>query len=229
MSSSDSTPSALGSSVGTKIVIGLTGFALFLYLLIHIAGNLLIFFGPTVFNNYAYVMEDRNPLLPIIEIALLLVFLIHIYKTVRMFIGNKQARPVGYAMKKYAGKPSRKTFASSTMIISGLWLVAFLLVHVKAFRFSPEYPWPAGGRDLYRQEMENLSNPIVVGFYVLSMLVVGSHLWHGVSSAVQSLGFDHPTWTPRVLASAKVFAAAIAGIFIVIAIWVYFHQAGGAV
>jgi succinate dehydrogenase / fumarate reductase cytochrome b subunit len=229
MSSSDSTPSALGSSVGTKIVIGLTGLALFLYLLIHIAGNLLIFFGPTVFNNYAYVMEDRNPLLPIIEIALLLVFLTHIYKTVRMFIGNKQARPVGYAMKKYAGKPSRKTFASSTMIISGLWLVAFLLVHVKAFRFSPEYPWPAGGRDLYRQEMENLSNPIVVGFYVLSMLVVGSHLWHGVSSAVQSLGFDHPTWTPRLLAVAKVFAAAIAGIFIVIAIWVYFHQAGGAV
>jgi len=229
MSSSDSTPSALGSSVGTKIVIGLTGFALFLYLLIHIAGNLLIFFGPTVFNNYAYVMEDRNPLLPIIEIALLLVFLTHIYKTVRMFIGNKQARPVGYAMKKYAGKPSRKTFASSTMIISGLWLVAFLLVHVKAFRFSPEYPWPAGGRDLYRQEMENLSNPLVVGFYVLSMLVVGSHLWHGVSSAVQSMGFGHPTWTPRVLAGAKVFAAAIAGIFIVIAIWVYFHQAGGAV
>ena len=153
MSSSDSTPSALGSSVGTKIVIGLTGFALFLYLLIHIAGNLLIFFGPTVFNNYAYVMEDRNPLLPMIEIALLLVFLIHIYKTVRMFIGNKQARPVGYSMKKSAGKPSRKTLASSTMIISGLWLVAFLLVHVKAFRFSPEYPWPAGGRDLYRQEM----------------------------------------------------------------------------
>ena len=174
MSSSDSTPSALGSSVGTKIVIGLTGFALFLYLLIHIAGNLLIFFGPTVFNNYAYVMEDRNPLLPIIEIALLLVFLIHIYKTVRMFIGNKQARPVGYAMKKYAGKPSRKTFASSTMIISGLWLVAFLLVHVKAFRFSPNIRARRRTR-FVRQEMESLSNPLVVGF-TLSMLVVGSHL-----------------------------------------------------
>jgi succinate dehydrogenase / fumarate reductase cytochrome b subunit len=225
MPSRDTTISVFGSSVGTKIMIGLTGFALFLYLLIHIAGNLLIFFGPTVFNNYAYAMEDRNPLLPIIEILLLLVFLIHIFKTVRMYLRNKQARPVNYAVKKYAGKPSRKSLASSTMIVSGLWLIAFLLVHVKAFRFSPVYPLANGGRDLYRQEMENLSNPLVVGFYVLSMLVVGSHLTHGISSAVQSLGFDHPTWTPRVLAAGKLFAAAIAGIFIVIAIWVYF-QAG---
>jgi hypothetical protein len=61
------------SSVGTKILIGLTGFALFLYLLIHIGGNLLVFLGPEVFNQYAYVLEERNPLLPVIEILLLLV------------------------------------------------------------------------------------------------------------------------------------------------------------
>src|SRR5437764_10399757 len=170
------------SSVGTKVVIGLTGFGLFIYLLIHIAGNLLVFFGPAVFNRYAYTMEVRNPTLPAIEIALLLVFLIHIYKTITMFIGNQSARPVRYVRKKYAGRPSRKSIASSTMIVSGLWLLAFLLVHVKAFRFSPEYPWPAGGRDLYRQEFETLSNPLVVAFYMLSMIVVGSHLWHGVAS-----------------------------------------------
>ena len=124
------------SSVGTKILIGITGFALFLYLLIHIAGNLLVFFGPAVFNQYAYVMEERNPLLPVIEILLLLVFLIHVYKTVRMFLSNQRARPVAYAKKKYAGPPSRKTFASATMIVSGLWLLAFLVVHVKAFQGS---------------------------------------------------------------------------------------------
>jgi succinate dehydrogenase / fumarate reductase cytochrome b subunit len=83
------------SSVGQKIVIGITGFALFLYLLIHIAGNLLVFFGPAVFNRYAYVME-ANPLLPVIEILLLLVVLMHVYKTVRMFLSNSQARPVRY-------------------------------------------------------------------------------------------------------------------------------------
>ena len=214
------------SSVGTKILIGVTGFALFLYLLIHIGGNLLVFFGPQVFNQYAYVMEERNPLLPLIEILLLLVFLVHVYKTVTMFVGNKSARPVRYQQKKYAGPPSRKSFASSTMIVSGLWLLVFLVVHVKAFRFSPVYPWREGGRDLYRQEFENLSNPFVVGFYVLSMVVVGSHLWHGISSALQSLGLDHPKWTPRFLMAGKVFAAAIAGAFIVIAAWVFFSQAG---
>jgi len=212
------------SSVGTKVLIGITGFALFLYLVIHIAGNLLVFFGPAVFNQYAYVMEERNPLLPIIEVLLLLVFVVHIYKTVRMFLGNQAARPVRYAQKKPAGRPSRKSLASTTMIVSGLWLLAFLVVHVKAFRFSPVYPWGEGGRDLYRQEMENLANPFVAGFYVLSMVVVGSHLWHGISSALQSLGVDHPTWTPRVLAAGKVFAVAIAGAFIVIAVWVYLRQ-----
>jgi succinate dehydrogenase cytochrome b subunit len=213
------------SSVGTKILIGITGFALFLYLVIHIAGNLLVFFGPAVFNQYAYVMEERNPLLPAIELLLLAVFLVHIYKTVRMFLSNQSARPVRYAQKKPAGPPSRKSLASSTMIVSGLWLLAFLIVHVKAFRFSPTYPWGDGGRDLYRQEMENLSNPFVAGFYVLSMIVVGSHLWHGISSALQSLGLDHPRWTPRVLTAGKLFAVAIAGAFIVIAVWVYLRQA----
>jgi succinate dehydrogenase / fumarate reductase cytochrome b subunit len=210
------------SSVGTKLLIGATGLALFLYLLIHIGGNLLVFFGPDVFNRYAFVLEG-NPLLPVIEVGLLLVFLIHIYKTIRMFIGNQQTRPVGYQRKKSAGATSRKSFASSTMIFTGLWLLVFLAIHVPAFRegWGTEYPWPAGGRDLYRQEMAVFSNPLMVAFYVLSMLVVGSHLWHGASSAIQSLGGDHPRWTPRVRAVGKIAAVAISGAFIVIALWAY--------
>ena len=214
------------SSVGTKILIGITGIALFIYLIIHIGGNLLVFFGPGVFNRYAYAMEIQNPLLPVIEIGLLLIFLIHVYKTARMFLDNQQARPVSYVRKKYAGRSSRKTLASSTMIVSGLWLLAFIVIHVRAFRFSPEYDWPAGGRDLYRQEMENLANPFMVGFYLLSMVVVGSHLWHGISSGFQSLGADHPAWTPRLIVAGRVFAIAIAGGFMFIAVWVYLQQGG---
>jgi succinate dehydrogenase / fumarate reductase cytochrome b subunit len=213
--------SVFSTSVGTKIVIGITGIALFLYLLIHIAGNLMVFFGPAVYNKYAYTLEG-NPLLPIVEIGLLLVFLIHIYKTVRMFVGNRGARPVGYAQKKNAGAPSRKTFASTTMIVSGLWLFVFLIVHVKAFRYGVEHEWPAGGRDLYRLEMENFTNPLMVGFYVISMLIVGSHLWHGVSSAFQSLGLDKPAWTRFVLPAGKTVAVLVAGGFIVIALWAHF-------
>jgi succinate dehydrogenase / fumarate reductase cytochrome b subunit len=220
-----SRPGIFASSIGTKIAIGITGFALFLYLLIHIAGNLVVFFGPATFNKYAFTLES-NPFLPIVELGLLAVFLIHVYKTIRMFLGNQNARSAKYALKKPAGRPSRKSFASTTMIVSGLWLLAFIVIHVKAFRYGVEHEWPAGGRDLYRLEMENLSNPLVVGFYVLSMFVVGSHLWHGASSALQSLGLDHPVWTPRVLAAGKVAAVLIAGGFMIIAVWVYLQQSG---
>jgi len=213
------------TSVGTKLLIGVTGIALFLYLLIHIAGNLMVFGGPAVFNKYAYTLEG-NPLIPIVEIGLLLIFLLHVYKTVRMFLDNQQARPVAYVQKKYAGRPSRKSLASSTMIASGLWLFAFIIVHVRAFRYGTEYEWPAGGRDLYRLEMENFSSPLIVGFYVVSMIVVGSHLWHGVSSAFQSLGVDHPRVTPKLLVAGKLLAVLIAAGCIVIAAWAYLAQSG---
>jgi len=222
-SSPRSAASFFTSSVGQKVVIGVTGLALVIYLIIHVAGNLMVFFGPAFFNKYAYTLEG-NPLLPIVEIGLLAIFLTHIYKTIRMFLANQQARPVSYAMKKRAGRPSRKSLASSTMIASGLWLLAFLVIHVRAFRYGTEYEWPAGGRDLYRLEMENLSSPFMVAFYVLSMIVVGSHLWHGVASSLQSLGADHPVWTPRAIATGKALAVLIATLFIVIAVWVYFQH-----
>src|SRR5262249_29582585 len=221
-----SRPGVFSSSVGTKLLIGASGLFLVLYLVIHIAGNLLVFFGPDVFNTYAYTMEVRNPALPLIELVLLVAFLVHIYKTVRMFIANQEARRVRYVQKKRAGRPSRKSLASSTMIVSGLWLVVFLLIHVKAFRFSPETPWPGGGRDLYRPEMNVFASPLTTVFYILSMVIVGSHLWHGASSAFQSLGVDHPTITPKLLVAGKVLAVVIAGLFIAIAAWAYLTQGG---
>jgi succinate dehydrogenase / fumarate reductase cytochrome b subunit len=204
-----------------KLLIGATGLGLFIYLIVHIAGNLMVFFGPEVFNRYATTLSG-NPLIPAIELGLLLIFLIHVYKTIRMFIANQTARPVAYAKKRYAGPPSRKTVASATMIFSGLWLLVFILIHVRTFRFGNIYEWPAGGHDLYRLEMETFANPLTVGFYVVSMLIVGSHLWHGIASSVQSLGVDHPRVTPRVVAAGKAAAALIAGAFIVIALWAHF-------
>jgi succinate dehydrogenase / fumarate reductase cytochrome b subunit len=209
------------TSIGTKLLIGLTGLGLVVYLILHIAGNLLVFLGPTAFNEYSHTLLS-NPLLVPIEIALLLVFLLHVFKTVRMSLANQAARPIGYEQKRYAGSPSRKSFASSTMIFSGLWLLLFIIIHVWTFKYGPEYEGAGGVRDLYRLEMENFSSPVAVAFYIVSMLVVGSHLWHGASSAFQSLGADNRTWTPRLLAAGKALAVAIAGGFIVIALWAHF-------
>ena len=209
------------TSVGTKLLIGVTGLALFLYLITHIAGNALIFLGPTTFNQYANTLTS-NPLIPVIEVGLLLIFLVHVYKTVTMYLGNQQARPVSYVVKRSQGRPSRKSFASSTMIVSGLWLLIFVVIHVKSFKYGTEYEAAGGVRDLYRTEMEAFASPLMVAFYVISMFVVGSHLWHGASSTFQSLGLDHPRWTPRIMAATKALAAVIAGGFVIIALWAHF-------
>jgi succinate dehydrogenase cytochrome b subunit len=214
------------SSVGTKLLIGVTGLGLFLYLIVHIAGNLVVFLGRDTFNQYSHTLIS-NPLVPIIEIGLVLIFVIHVFKTAKMYLANQRARPIRYVRKNSPGAPSRNTLASSTMVVSGLWLLAFLIIHVKAFKYGPEYEAAGltGVRDLYRLEMENFANPLMVAFYVLSMVIVGSHLWHGISSAFQSIGADHPTWTPRVLLAGRTMAVLIAGGFIVIALWAHFAGA----
>jgi succinate dehydrogenase / fumarate reductase cytochrome b subunit len=211
----------LNSSIGSKLLIGATGLGLFLYLIIHVSANVMVFLGADTFNGTADRLE-RLPLLPVIEIGLLLVFLLHIVATIQMFVDNRKARPVPYVQKTMAGPPSRKTYASSTMILSGLWLLVFLIIHVKAFKFSPIYEWGDGAKDFYRLEMDNFRNPLIVGFYVLSMIVVGSHLSHGVASAFQSLGLNGRRFTPRLLVAGRLASALIAVAFIAIALWAYF-------
>ena len=212
------------SSVGTKLLIGATGLALFLYLITHIAGNLVVLAGRDTFNSYSHMLLS-NPLIPVIEIGLVIIFLLHIYKTVSMYVANQKARPVKYQQKKLAGPPSRKSFASSTMIFSGLWLLLFVIIHVRQFKYGTEYNAPGTGiRDLYRLEMENFANPLLVAFYVISMLVVGSHLWHGVASAFQSVGADHPVYTRRIVVLGTTLAILIGGGFAAIPLWVYFTR-----
>jgi succinate dehydrogenase / fumarate reductase cytochrome b subunit len=210
------------SSVGTKLLIGITGLLLFVYLVLHLAGNALVFAGPDVFNEYSHALIS-NPLIISIEIGLLLVFLVHIYKAVRMFLANRAARPVAYAKKTYAGHTSRKSLSSSTMIATGLILLLFVVVHVKQFKFGSYYQTVASAevRDLYRTEVEVFRQPLWVAFYVLGTLVAGLHLRHGIASGFQSIGLDHPLYTRRLTTWAIVLAVVIGGGLAAIPVWVY--------
>src|SRR5262245_8872232 len=214
-------PGIFSSSVGTKLLIGATGLFLFIYLIVHISGNLMVLRGPEAFNEYAHTLAS-NPLIKVIEVVLVMGFLVHIFKTIQMYLKNRQARPVGYVERKPAGPPSRKSLASTTMIVSGLWLLVFLILHVRAFKFTPMFEYTDGTPDLYRLEMDTLRPPLVAWFYVASMVIVGSHLWHGVWSATQSLGLNHPKVTPAILMVGKVMAVVIAGGFIAIALWAHY-------
>jgi succinate dehydrogenase cytochrome b subunit len=213
------------SSVGTKLLIGLTGLALFAYLILHLAGNAIIFLGQDTFNEYSHRLIS-NPLVVPAEIGLLLIFLLHVYKTVTMWISNQAARPVRYQKKAPAGHTSRKSLASTTMIATGLAMFLFLLIHVRQFKYGAWYAAAADAsiRDLYRTEVEVFRQPFWVVFYVICMLFVGLHLRHGISSGFQSLGVDHPLYTRRLVTWGIVGAIVIGIGFAIIPVWVYFTR-----
>jgi succinate dehydrogenase / fumarate reductase cytochrome b subunit len=210
------------SSVGTKLLIGLTGLGLFAYLILHLAGNALIFAGQDVFNQYSHKLIS-NPLVIPVEIGLAAIFLLHIYKTATMYLHNRSARPVRYLKKEWAGHTSRKSIASTTMIGSGLIILVFVVIHVKQFRFGSYYQTAADAsvRDLYRTEIEVFQHPLWVAFYVIATVIVGFHLRHGVASAFQSLGLDHPVYTRRLMIWGVVAAIIIGGGLALIPVWVY--------
>lgn len=211
---------ALSSSISSKLLIALTGLGLFIFLVGHLSGNLLFLVSPHAFNDYGHKMVN-NPLIYIIELGLVAIFLLHIYKTVRLYAGAKAARPVGYVKKERAGGPSRKSVASSTMIFTGIITFVFVILHLRAFKFGTFYESSEGLRDLYRLQLEIFSNPLYVGWYSLAMLVIGFHLWHGVPSVAQSLGIDHPKYTPRIIWVGRAVAVVIAGGFFFLPLYTF--------
>src|SRR5262245_22500318 len=209
------------SSVGTKLLIGATGLLLFAYLLLHLAGNLLVLGAQDTFNHYAHMLIS-NPLVVPAEIALVLLFVVHIFKAVTMWTKNQAARPVRYELKAWAGHTSRKNLSSTTMIWTGLAILVFVIIHVAHIKYGAWYQiGDPPIRDLYRTEVEILGSPDWAGFYVACMVLIGFHLRHGISSAFQSLGMSHPIYTNRLGAIGTFLAILIAGGFAIIPIWVY--------
>jgi succinate dehydrogenase / fumarate reductase cytochrome b subunit len=216
--------SVFSSSVGIKLLIAVTGLGLLLYLLLHLAGNLLVFLGADTFNEYSHTLIS-NPLVIPVEIGLLAIFLVHVFKTLKMWTDNQRARPQRYEMKRMAGRTSRKSVASTTMVWTGLLTLCFVVIHLKQFKYGAWYQTADTEiRDLYRLEIELFTDPATVALYVVAMLIIGFHLRHGISSAFQSLGVDHPRHTRRLLTAGLVTAIVVAGGFAVIPLWVYFSR-----
>lgn len=209
------------SSVGTKLLLGVTGLLLFAYLVLHLIGNLMVFVGQDTFNHYAHALAG-NPLVIPAELALLALFLVHIFKAITMWTANQAARPVAYEKKVWAGHTSRKSVSSTTMIWTGVVILVFVVIHVAHIKYGAWYEiGDPPVRDLYRTEVEVFSSPIWVAFYVVCMVLVGFHLRHGISSAFQSLGASHPIYTKRLMVLGTLVAIIMAAGFAVIPIWVY--------
>jgi succinate dehydrogenase / fumarate reductase cytochrome b subunit len=218
-----SRPRFFSSTVGSKILIGLTGLLLFGFLISHLLGNLTLLVGPSAFNAYAYKLESLVPLLYVAEAGLVAIFLVHVYKTLTFTRRNSAARPARYAEKHWAGHTSRKTWSSTTMALTGLFILFFVVVHVRTFKFGTWYEDAATGhRDLYRLVVEIYQNPLYVGFYVAAMVLIGMHLNHGISSAAHSLGWTNQRYARTLVTGGRVLAVLIAAGFAVLPLYMYF-------
>lgn len=180
------------TAVGRKALMAVSGLLMIGFLITHLAGNLLVFAGPATFNGYSHSLLSP-PMLYLtyaIEVALLALFVAHIASAVVTLKRNRDARPVGYQQHRWARGASHKSVASTTMILSGLVILVFVPLHLWTFKFGPHYVTATEPhiRDLYRLVIEEFHEPEEVVWYVIAMIVIGFHLWHGFGSAFDSLG-----------------------------------------
>ena len=197
------------SSIGKKVIVALTGLVLVGFICGHLLGNLQIFLGPEYINSYAEKLRSLGVFLWVIRAFLLVTVLLHIWFTISLTIDNRRARPIGYKKKKNV----KATFASRSMALSGLVLVAFILYHIAHFtvrvtdpRFQLLKADPLNRYDVFSMMVYGFQNPIVTGCYVIAMFLLALHLSHGSSSFFQSLGFNDKQMAPRLAWGGRIFA-----------------------
>lgn len=224
-----SSRSPLNSTVARKFFMGFSGLAFFGFLITHLAANSLLILGDSKpFNEYAFRLHNLGEILYILEAGLLAVFLLHVITAIAVTMTNKRSRHHRYAEVGDAGGASKKTFASRSMIYTGLIILVFTVVHIWMFKFGPGmeqgYVTEIHGqeaRDLYRLVYEKFSNPAWVAAYVGVMIVLGFHLRHGIWSGLQSIGFAHPKYTPRLYLLGTLAAAIMAIGFLMLPIIIF--------
>lgn len=185
------------SSIGKKLVVALTGAFLVIFLAGHLAGNMLIFAGPDAFNEYAYLLHNmlHGAGVWVARIVLLGAFVLHIFATICLTRQNRAAR------KQYEHNATIQASRSSRMmILSGLTIIVFVVYHILHFtaRIGNEYNNP----ELYTylldgQEVHNAWKMVIDGFsvwyvalfYIIAMVLLASHLTHGIQSIFQTLGW----------------------------------------
>jgi succinate dehydrogenase / fumarate reductase, cytochrome b subunit len=192
------------SSIGAKHIMAVTGLALVLFAIAHMVGHFGMFAGPDAYNSYAHFLQSLGALKWLVRGGLLAVFVVHIVAAIAVSVQNRAARPVKYAVFR-----TKKTnIMARTMAITGLALFAFIGFHLVHFTFGlvqPEFfhlPDTAAAAAIPAVERPDAYAMFVWGFrsvplyvvYLLSIALLASHLGHGASSWLQSLGFRHPKY-----------------------------------
>ena len=190
------------TSVGTKMLVAVTGIALILFVLAHMIGNLQVFAGSESLNDYAARLKSLGPLLWIARIGLFFVFTLHICLTIKLARSNHRSRgaavsdsPLGGLLgERYSKQYQYKTATASSrfMILSGLLILLFVVYHLAHFTFHqigpPPNTYDDNGIDVYGMVIEGFQNTWISVSYIFFQVVLGMHVYHGVTSAFQTLG-----------------------------------------
>jgi len=197
------------------VLMALTGLALIGFLIVHLAGNLTFYADAdgTAFDNYAETLGS-NPLIPLAELGLIVLFVAHIVLGIRVTAQNRLARKGGYAVRKAHGG---RTPGSSTMVVTGLVILLFLALHLFHFRLQKEE-----GISFAKLMREELSQPLGAGAYLVGMIALGLHVSHAFKSALQTLGLNHPKYTPILDKVSVALAVIVAVGFASFPIFVFF-------
>ncbi len=193
------------SSIGKKWLVALTGLALLGFVAAHLIGNLQMFAGAAKINAYAEFLHANEKPLWVARIGLIGAFLLHIAATLSLVRANRAARPESYALNRRV----QSTFANRTMALSGLTVLAFVVFHLLHYTFrttDPRFKTIAEGGlletsfDVYHMVLLGFQNPLISGFYILSVGLLALHLSHGISSVVQTFGLKSKKsglWIPK--------------------------------
>ena len=181
------------SMVGKKVVMGVTGLIGVGFVVLHSLGNLLVFRGPGAINAYSHFLKSTGELLWALRVVLILSVVLHVVAAVQLTRQSRAARPVGYAKREN----QVATVASRTMRWGGALLLVFIVVHI--LHFTTGTIRPAGGfssTDVYANVVTSFRIWWVALFYVISMIALGLHLFHGAWSSVRSIGVSRPSPQP---------------------------------
>jgi len=218
------------SSIGGKVTMAVTGVLLFGFVVAHLLGNLQLFAGPDKINAYAKWLHDLGALLWVARIGLLAIFVLHVVTAIRLSRANKAARPVAYAKDA----TMQASWASRSMVLSGLSLLAFVVYHLAHFTFGWVGPdlakkhAGAGGFDVHAMVTSGFANPAVAVAYAAFQVVLFLHLSHGLQSFAQTLGLHHARYTPMIKKLSFLLAALIAGGNVLLALSVQLGIVKGA-
>ncbi len=216
----------LTSSIARKAFMAVTGLLMIGFLVSHMSANLLVIFDADAYNAYSHALVS-NPLIYLAEAALLAFFVVHLFAGFAVQKRNREARPQPYARKERAGHTSRKSLASTTMILSGVIILVFVPLHILTFKFGTWYEAAGheGVRDLHRLVIEVFHKPIYVIWYLVALPIIGAHAWHGFGSAFESLGVSYRPWLHGF---GRALALIVTAGFMAVPVYVYFFTGGGS-